>query len=172
MKGGQANEPLGGAGGGEGEGGGADVSAELLMQARAEEAESKCAEQEARISELEAKLVAAREATDASERRREIERALGESDTVDVETARLLTEAAVAQMDEPDVALAVDELRRRKPFLFHGEPAAAQMRGIAMRPAQEMMIGDGALDGLADEARQTGDRRVLLRYLRQRRCGY
>lgn len=170
MKGGQANEPLGGSGEADA-GGGPGLSEELIEKARADEAEARCAVHESRIAELEAQLSAAREALDASERRRQIERALGESDTVDLETARLLTEAAVSQMDEPDVVIAVEELRRHKPFLFHAEAAPAASRGIAMRPAHEPGVADAALDGLAEEARQSGDRRALLRYLRQRRCG-
>lgn len=169
MKGTQGHEPLGG---GEAESaGGPALSEALLEKSRADEAEARCAEHESRIAELERQLREAREALDASERRRQIERALGESDTVDIETASLLTEAAVAQMDEPDVAIAIEELRRRKPFLFRASPAPAAPRGIAMRPAGEPGDDGAALDGLADRARQSGDRRELLRYLRQRRLG-
>ncbi len=169
MKGGQTNEPVGGDGGADA-GEGPVVSEELLLRARGDEAETRCAAYESRIAELEMQLSAAHEALDASERRRQIERALGESDTVDVETARLLTEAAVAQMDEPDVAIAVEELRRRKPFLFHAGAAPAAGRGIAMRPTGEAAIDSVELDGLAERARQSGDRRALMQYLRQRRC--
>jgi len=166
MKAGQAGAPAG-----ESEiGGGPGVSEELLLKARADEAEERCEAHESRIAELESELRAAREAIDASERRREIDRTLGDADTVDLETARLLTEAAVAQMDEPDVAMAVEELRRRKGFLFHVEEPAPTSRGVAMRPAPEAPTEREELDGLAERARQTGDRRLLLRYLRQRRC--
>lgn len=169
MKGGQGHEPLGG---GEAESGhGPGLSEALLEKSRADEAEARCAEHESRIAELERQLSAARDALDASERRRQIERALGESDTVDVETASLLTEAAVSQMEAPDVAIAIEELRRRKPFLFREASPAATGRGIAMRPARETGGEEAALDGLAEQARQSGDRRALLRYLRQRRCG-
>lgn len=169
MKGGQNNEPIGG-GSGEtsGEEQSAPVSEELLLRARAEEAESRCRAQEERIAALEAELASTREALEASERRRQIDLALSDSDAVDVEVARLLTEAAVAQMDEPDVALAVEELRARKPFLFRGGAGGVGARGPGLRPLTETG-GGGGLEGLAEEARQTGDRRALLRYLRQRR---
>ena len=168
MKGGQGHEPLGGSG--EVDAGGPGLSEELLERARADDAEARCLEHETRIAELEQELSATREALDASERRRQIERVLGESHTVDLETARLMTEATVAQMDEPDVVIAIEELRRRKPFLFQGDAASGAGRGIAMRPAPEQAGSDAALDGLADEARRSGDRRALLQYLRQRRC--
>ncbi|MFI4898392.1 MAG: hypothetical protein ACIARR_11265 [Phycisphaerales bacterium JB059] len=158
MKGGQNNEPIGG-GSGEtpGEETGAPVSEEVLLRARAEEAEGRCRAQEERIAALEAELEAAREALEASERRRQIDLALSDSDTVDLEVARLLTEAAVSQMDEPDVALAVEELRARKPFLFRSAPGGAGRPGPGMRPAEEGSPA-GGLEGLAEEARRSGDR--------------
>lgn len=118
---------------------------------------------DAKVMELERQLAAAREALDASERRRAIDLALVEAEAVDLETARLLTEMAVGQMDEKDVALAVDDLRRRKPFLFRDRPRATL--GAAMgAPGEAASPADTA----RNEAR-TGDRRALLTYLRARR---
>jgi hypothetical protein len=118
---------------------------------------------EVKVAELERQLATAREALDASERRRAIDLALVEADAVDLETARLLTEMAVAQMDEKDVALAVGDLRRRKPFLFRERPSLSL--GAAMGAAGEPA---SPADTARDEAR-SGDRRALLKYLRARR---
>ncbi|MEO1130117.1 MAG: hypothetical protein AAFX05_10495 [Planctomycetota bacterium] len=123
--------------------------------------------QDERVMELEQTLREAREALDASERRREIDVALLREEAVDLETARMLTEAAVGQMDEPDVALAVRELRRRKSFLFRrgpGSPGAA-MSGHGSGD----VAGESVVEEAASAAAATGDRGALLRYLRARR---
>jgi len=116
---------------------------------------------ESRLEQAEAELTGAREAIDASERRREAERLLLEHGALDLETALMLTEAAVGQMDEPDVATAVEELRRRKSFLFTRRSRASAM--------SEVSEGEDSLAAAASEARESGDRRVLLRYLRLKR---
>lgn len=120
-------------------------------------------EAERRAAALEEELSGAREALRASERGREIDALLRDAGAVDLETARLLTEASVAQMDEADAALAVDELRAAKPFLF---APAAQRAGLAARLGD---AGEDPLDEAAAEAAATGDRGALLRYLRLRR---
>jgi len=128
---------------------------------------------ETRVTQLERELVALREQYDQSqqtitalERRARIDALLTEADAIDLDTARLLTEVAVGAMDEPDVAAAVDDLRRHKPFLFHvrhDEP------GIGVQsPRLPEEFGDPA-ELVAQQAQQTGDRRDLLRYLRLRR---
>jgi hypothetical protein len=119
---------------------------------------------ESRLEQVEQELAGAHEAVDAAERRRETERLLTEHGALDMETALLLTEAAVSQMDEPDVAGAVEELRRRKPFLFRAASTASAMSRVAEG------AGD-ALERAAVEARESGDRRLLLRYLRLKRSG-
>jgi hypothetical protein len=86
---------------------------------------------------------------------------------VDLETARLLTEAVIAEMDEPDVVLAVRELCDRKPFLFGAKRHAAS-GGVAMSPDQ-VRGGDEELSTIAQRAKSSGDRSELLRYLRARR---
>lgn len=119
---------------------------------------------EREVAGLRATLAAARDALDAAERRHSIDLALIKEDAVDLETARLMTEAAVAGMDTPDVARAVGELRQRKPFLFRRAHAASAMGARVERR-------EDASAGLAREAAETGDRRALLRYLRARRVG-
>ncbi len=154
---------------------GPPLSEELLERARAgdEDGEEKIAALEARVAELEGELAAAHEAFDAGERRQEIERRLRDAETIDIETARLLTEAAVGAMDEPDVALAIEDLKRRKPYLFGagGTYGTRARAATALSPAGETG-GDGGrelLQELAADARASGDRRALLQYLRRRR---
>jgi len=116
------------------------------------------------LADTERLLAQAREALDASERKRQIERELSQEGAVDLETAAMLTEAAVAGMDKADVRAAVADLRKRKPFLFRAGPS----RGSSV------MGGQLPADPLADAAaaaRDSGDRRALLRYLRLRRGG-
>lgn len=134
-------------------------------RSRAVAAEGHLRDLEARLVECERQLAATREALDAAERRRRIERELAEADAVDLETALLLTEAAVAAMPDQDVKLAVRDLRRRKPFLFRGEGTRAPAMAGAPRG------GGGALGDAAEEARVNGDRASLLRYLRMKRAG-
>lgn len=116
-----------------------------------------------RVAELEAALGQAREALDHAERRHAIDLELIRAGVVDMDVARLMTELAVAGMGKADVAHAVSDLRRRKPFLFR----RATSPGV-MAPLAE--AGSGERELLAREAEETGDRRTLLRYLRARRA--
>lgn len=113
-------------------------------------------------------LARAREALDQAERRHQIDLELLKADAVDLETARLMTDAAVAGMKDADVARAVADLRKRKPFLFRrvSTPPATG----AMAPNPNGRGGAFDAESLAHEARSTGDRRSLLRYLRARRA--
>ena len=108
-------------------------------------------------------LTQAREALDASERKREIERELVKQGAIDVETASLLTEAAVSGMEKPDARAAIADLKRGKPFLFRGVGRSSAMSGAVEERS--------SMDQAAGEARASGDRRALLRYLRMRRGG-
>lgn len=128
----------------------------------ADEWRSRALSAEARAAELAEELAAARSAQEAAELGARIERELRGAEALDLETARMLTEAALAGADEPDVAGAVAELKRRKPFLFASERPAGAMSGH-VRPTDERQR-------LAEDARATGDRGALLRYLRARRA--
>lgn len=143
------------------------VSGEVVWRARAEEAEERVATLEAQVLELESQLSSARETISSVERRGEIDRELTAAKAVDLETARLLTEAAIGEMDEPDVAIAVRDLCQRKPFLFACRSGGGR-RGTAMSPAPSGGAVD-ELDEIAQRARSSGDRSELLRYLRVRR---
>lgn len=133
---------------------------------RAQEAEALAAELRERLEAAERDLGAAREAVDACERSRRIDGALREADAVDLETARLMTEAAVAGMEDPDIALAVRDLRAAKPFLFRRQAGGGGTQAALARDS-----GGDALERALEEAALTGDRAALLRYLRLRRAG-
>ncbi len=157
---------LDGGGGGSTENHQAAVNEEVIWKARAEEAEEQIETLRLEIAELESALTQARESLMHAERRGEIDRELTAAKAVDLETARLLTEAVVAEMDEPDVAAAVRELCERKPFLFGCSKRSAG--GVSMSPAPQRSVPD-SLGAMAHTARSTGDRAELLRYLRARR---
>ncbi len=146
---------------------GALVSEEVIWKARAEDAEQQVEELRAKIAQLESALGSAQQTIVQVERRGEIDRELTAARAVDLETARLLTEAVIAEMDEPDVVLAVRELCDRKPFLF-GSRRPAPVGGVSMSPTVRGG-GEGALSSMAQQARSSGDRSELLRYLRARR---
>ncbi len=116
------------------------------------------------LATTQAALAEAQQTITALERRQRIDALLAESDAVDIEVARLLTETAVATMDEPDLQRAVDDLRRDKPYLFRRQSAA----GASAMPARS----DDApppTQAAAQQALATGNRRDLLRYLRMKR---
>ncbi|MEX0886049.1 MAG: hypothetical protein WD009_06380 [Phycisphaeraceae bacterium] len=124
---------------------------------------------EGRVELLEGELVEARRTIERLERRARIDALLTESEAVDLEAARLLTECAVEQMDEPDVSAAVEELRRHRPYLFRRRVGGVGgVGGAGVMAAREEEDG-GAATHAAAEAAASGDRRDLLRYLRLRR---
>lgn len=149
--------------------GAVQVNEEVIWKARAEQAEEEVEQLQAKIAELESALGTAQQTITQVERRGEIDRELTAAKAVDLETARLLTEAVIAEMDEPDVVLAVRELCDRKPFLF-GCGRQGPGGGVSMSPAKGVSEGD-ALREMAQHARSSGDRSELLRYLRARRVG-
>lgn len=152
---------------------GCAATAPLIAEARrqrdaAQLAQSKAAELQARVAELQEQIDQAREALDAAERRHQIDLLLIEADTVDIESARLLTELAVNQMKSGDLRAAVGELRQRKPFLFRSRPGAPAGGSSVMSAAGDTTEADIELESAA-QAAAAGDRASLLRYLRARR---
>lgn len=125
---------------------------------RALDAEKRVQALQAEVEGLSRQVASLRAQLEAVERRRALERELG--DAADVEAAVLLAEHALSAMDRPDPARAARDLRRRLPFLFRSGSSASAMAGRAP-PAGP--------DDLAREARESGDHRTLLRYLRARR---
>jgi multidrug efflux pump subunit AcrA (membrane-fusion protein) len=119
-------------------------------------------------ADLQRQLDEARATITALERRQRIDAQLAQADASDLEAARLLTEAAVAQMDDPDVELAVRDLREHRPYLFHRRPPTAPPPPAGSPEPEDGADPDPATHAAA-EARATGDRRDLLRYLRLKR---
>ncbi len=140
------------------------VSEAIRYRRRAQQAERELQDARGKLAGLEADLKESRELIDSLERRQKAAALLAEAEAVDMEAAMLLTEAAVAQMDQPDVAAAVGELRRRRPYLFRRRGNGAGAMSARVGDTQ-----DEALDSLAAEASASGDRRDLLRYLRTKR---
>lgn len=119
---------------------------------------------EGELERARGELKDARGLVEKLERRQRIDELLAESDAVDLEAARLLTEAAVQMMDEPDLRMAVEDLRRHRPYLFRQRHKRGSVMG-ARRESGERLEVEG------EKARESGDRRTLLRYLRLKRRG-
>lgn len=175
--------PGGGGAGGDGSRSVREGAGVLECRRRAEAAEARAAELEVRIGELEGALAASERALEqaqaaaaTAERRREGERLLSEAQALDVETGLMLVESMLARGDCECPREAVERLRQDKAFLFAPatvEPAPARggMSGMSAMGAPDAGV-DRFLDELEDvasRARESGDRRELLRYLRLRR---
>lgn len=160
---------FGGGGGGDDATTHPPVSPELLDEEQnASDPQAEIDELKAMIASLRSELAAANEAVAMVERRSRIEREVARANAVDTETACLLTEVAIAGMDEPDVAIAVRELRSKKPFLF-ADAGAGKKSGSSMSAMPRRGRAD-VLDTMAGDARSSGDRGALLRYLQARRA--
>lgn len=131
-------------------------------QALLDEAESEVADLEARVAELEAELADARSAAGQAERQRTLEQELIRAGAIDAETAALLLGPAMMTEPDADIGALVRDLRGRKPFLFAAPRPAS---GASMGPS----VPTDELGELASDARNSGDRAALLRYLRRRR---
>ncbi|MEX0744627.1 MAG: hypothetical protein WD118_03415 [Phycisphaeraceae bacterium] len=141
------------------------VSEAIRYRKRAQAAEQSLGELQQQVQQLTSQLDEAQQSMRHLERRQSIDSLLTESDAIDLDTARLLTERTVQAMDEPDVKLAVADLKRHKPYLFRRR-ATPGHGGMAPRLDDEQ---PPAAEQLAERAATTGDRRDLLRYLRLRR---
>ncbi|MFW6060975.1 MAG: hypothetical protein ACODAQ_12410 [Phycisphaeraceae bacterium] len=139
------------------------VTEAIRYRKRAQAAEQQIGELNGRLDQLQQQLAEAQQTVSHLERRQHIDAMLSEAEAVDLETARLLTERAVEQMSEPDVKLAVEDLRRSKPFLFRQSITTAS-GAMAARES-----GGAPVEEAAERAVTTGDRRDLLHYLRMRR---
>lgn len=138
------------------------VTEAIRYRKRAQTAEQQLDATRSKLTELETQLNEAQELITSLERRQKIDALLAESDAIDLDAARLLTERIVLEMDEPDVRSAVEDLRRHKPYLFR------RSRSRTSSAAVDESVH--ATEQVAAEARATGDRRDLLRYLRLRRA--
>lgn len=168
-EGGGKGPPEGTGGGGASEGV-ETVTEEQRWRKRALEAEAQVEELKRALAGALGDLEAAREALDASERKRQIECCLAEAGAVDVAAARLLTEAAVEGMEEPDVALAIGDLKRTRGWLFRRDGAGMTGGGSSVMSGRPAERWGAAMEDAAEEAAVTGDRGALLRYLRLKRA--
>ncbi|MBX3323967.1 MAG: hypothetical protein KF757_13375 [Phycisphaeraceae bacterium] len=136
---------------------------EIVWRARAVRAEARVEELEARVSEVESQLASAKAEASQAEQRRELELELTLAGAIDLETATLLAHQALDQMESPDVRAVIADLKRRKSFLFRPASPASAMSGHVASG------GGDLLEDLASEARQSGNRTAVLKYLRARR---
>jgi len=144
----------------------------VQQQAAASSPDAVIQEIDKRVASLESELLAAREKIKESETRRQLQRLLLEAQTIDVDAATLLAEAALRQgaatlekLGERAIGKVVDDIRRQKPLLFRSVPKpAASAMGVGVEPT------DTPIAGAAEEAARTGHRVDLLRYLRLRRA--
>ena len=143
---------------------------ELEWKDRAVEAERELADAQQELKAALEELQTLRDAVAGLEMSREIDQQLVRARAIDLETARLLVQREMERMESPDIARAVGELRRSKPFLF-GQGSGSAFIG-ALGSGASAGVSASALnqiDEAAEEARRSGDRRALLRYLRMRR---
>ena len=141
------------------------VSEAIRYRKRAQTAEQQLEELNEKVRAISAELDEANQTIHSLERRQQVDALLMDADAIDLEAARLLTEQAVTTMDEPDVELAVRDLRRHKPYLFRRR---SDTTNSAMAPNIPSHGPDPA-EQAAEQAARSGDRRDLLRYLRLRR---
>lgn len=146
------------------------VSDEINWRGRALEAEGKLSELEKALADLRTTLEQTRDALDANERRREIELAVSSAGAIDIDTALLLVQTAMKDRGPEELGAVIEEVKRSKPFLFDDRRGASEGAGVGVGVmSAEPSRGGEALASLAEEARATGDRRALLRYLQARR---
>lgn len=145
-----------------------DVSPELLDEAEDEAVgeSDRIAELEHEVTSLRAELANVRAEAERAARRAEIERELAAAGAIDLEITTPLVEDVLGGMEEPDVAKAVREVRGGKGFLFRGVGGGGV---LSEAMAGERAAAGTGLDDLAGDARDSGDRSDLLRYLRARR---
>lgn len=120
-----------------------------------------------RLAALETQLAEKDRVISDLERRERVTELLRQAHAVDLDATRLLAETVIAEMDEPDVERAVEDLKRRKPALFRSvtpRPAAQSQRDADTTPAHVTQAADAAR-----AASMTGRRRDVMDYLRLRR---
>jgi hypothetical protein len=137
----------------------------IRYRKRAQAAEQRAEELDRALQGARSQLGDAQQTIAALERRQKIDALLADAEAIDVEAARLLTEKTIEMMEEKDVAMAVADLRRHKPYLFRQRPTTGTSAMSPKWDSTELHEAEAA----AGEAMRSGDRRDLLRYLRMRR---
>ncbi len=141
------------------------LSEELDWRARALKAEEEVAQLQSELAQIKDTLAQARERLDTTQQQSLVQRELTAAGALDLESTTLLINRALESMPTPDVLAAVADLKQRKPMLFKQSPP----------PGPRISAMSGAVDApdplgaLASQARDSGDRRLLMRYLRARR---
>lgn len=123
----------------------------------------------ATVERLEHELREANRALRTTERRVQIHRALAGRGALDTDAVVLVVEASLGAGDNEGagaIARVVDDVRRTRPALFRTSVAS---RSAAMTANVERHAVPTPLENAAHEARRSGDRSALLRYLRLRR---
>lgn len=116
-----------------------------------------------RLTAVEAAAEDLRRMLGEGERARQIDRELLVAGVADLDAARTLVEAQIT--DGATVLEAVSRVRERRPLLFASRGRSVRATTV---PAGDRANG-GTMGDVAEAARETGDRRILLRYLRMRR---
>ncbi len=120
-----------------------------------------------RVALLESELAAARQSAAQATHLRQLEAALTEAQTIDLEAARLLAQSVLeAGGSDLTIPAAVAELQRRRPWLFKTGPARPTAQAMPPRHLE----AEAAPAAAARPAAQSGQRRDLLHYLRLRRA--
>lgn len=140
------------------------VTEAIRYRKRAQAAEQQLGALKAQFDQQASQISEANDTISRLERRQRIDALLNDADAVDLGVARLLTEQAVADMDDADVEEVIDDLRRHKPYLFRQR----SLTSPAMAP-RLTESGHDPVDHAAERAVNTGSRRDLLDYLRLRR---
>lgn len=133
---------------------------------RAQAAEKSLADLEKELAARNSLVDQQKKQIDELQRTQQIDRQLVDADVLDLETSRLLIEIMLGDMEEPDPAIAVRDLRKRKPFLFRQQPKKS---GALSPRVNGELPRERRLREVAAEAEITGHRQDLLRYLRLRR---
>ena len=141
------------------------VSEAIRYRKRAQVAEQQLDQARSELEQLQQQFGESQETIHSLERRQKIDALLADAETIDLEAARLLTEVTVQNMDDEDVAAAVDDLRRHKPYLFRHR----QHTMASAMPARLLTTQNDHAQQAAERAVSSGDRRDLLHYLRLRR---
>ncbi|TVQ57258.1 MAG: hypothetical protein EA377_01050 [Phycisphaerales bacterium] len=133
---------------------------------RAQAAEQSLSELQSALNEKAQRVQELEQTVTELERQRQVDALLTEAEAIDLDAARLLTEVAVREMDEPDIETAVAELKQRKPYLFRQRSSASRVMSANGQPRDRRAEH---VEHAAAEAAATGKRTDLLRYLRLRR---
>ena len=140
------------------------VGEAIRYRKRAQAAEQGLRELKGVMQDTQVELEQAKQAIDEFERRQKIDEQLVKAEVVDHDVARLLTETALGLMDEPDIKVVIDDLRRQKPYLFKNRSVNASHMSARIREGGHHLAGQAA-----EQAAVSGNRQDLLRYLRLRR---